>query len=408
MARNRRPVRRGAAGKDDASPQDATKKPRRSTAKLSRPASDDNRLDSAEPAAPAETVGLHLRPERAWSRMLASKASAGAETPATSKSKGTPTPVPEPQTPVRDSAVALATPKARSAAQTARAGRKAPASAGRRPPQRESDTGRLEEPPERHRRSGSRLVVTVGVAWLAIWVVLVAANEFLDDNGNGSTDAPGLTLAPGQIHTAEVGGAVSVQETFDGLPMDSSLPAPWKVAGGGSARIIALPTSVDRSVRIESDAAGARTTACRPIALARGSALQMSVDYRAGSLPTTSVSLLNVQAGEAPRIAVLLNPDGTVVVLGDGTGQVGETPARESAIPGTSGLTAGWHRLEVAVDPVTGLAVWQALDSSGAETGSGIASVSDLGAAALDSVCLYSPAGVPSGWIAIDELLIEG
>jgi hypothetical protein len=250
----------------------------------------------------------------------------------------------------------------------------------------------------------------LGVAWLAIWVVLVAANKFLDSGGNRSTDAPGQTLAPGQIRTAEVRGAVSVQETFDDLPMDSSLSAPWMVSGGGSARIIALPTSVNRSVRIASDAAGARTTACRPTTLARGSKLQMSLDYRAGSLPTTSVSLLNVQAGEGPKIAVLLNPDGTVVVLGDGdgAGQVGEAPAPESAIPGASGLTAGWHRLELAVDPGAGLAVWQALDSSGAETGSGTASVSDLGAVALDEVCLYSPAGVPSGWVAIDELLIEG
>jgi hypothetical protein len=340
--------------------------------------------------------------------MVASKARAEVEKPVTSESKGTPTPVPEPQVPVRDS-VAPPTHGARDAAPTATAGRKAPAFEGGRPRQREQETGRTDEPPERRRRSGSNLVAVLGVAWLAVWVVLVAANKFLDSAGNRSADAPGETLAPGQIHTAEVRGAVSVQETFDDLPMDSSLPAPWMVSGGGSAKIIALPTSVDRSVRIASDAAGARTTACRPTPLARGSTLQMSVDYRAGRLPTTSVSLLNVRAGEATKIAVLLNPDGTAG-LGDGggAGHAGEPPARESAIPGTSGLAAGWQRLELAVDPGAGLVVWQAVDSSGAETGSGTASVSDLGTAALDSVCLYSPAGVPSGWVDIDDLLIEG
>ena len=50
---------------------------------------------------------------------------------------------------------------------------------------------------------------------------------------------------------------------------------------------------------------------------------------------------------------------------------------------------------------------WRANDVSGVEIASGASEI-DLTTAPADGICFRSPQGTPSGWIAIDDLIIEG
>ena len=67
-----------------------------------------------------------------------------------------------------------------------------------------------------------------------------------------ATDSPAGSLA-----ATDVAAMVSI-ETFDELPMNSVLGADWMVSGGDGASIVALPTSVDRSVRFDRRQGGGR------------------------------------------------------------------------------------------------------------------------------------------------------
>ena len=253
--------------------------------------------------------------------------------------------------------------------------------------------------------SGPGLPAVVGGAGLAVVILLIALGLDLGPQA-GAVASP----TP-ERRTAAVAGLTSFEETFDAFPMRSRLPDPWTVRGDGPVEIAALPTSVDRSVRIASGLDGSMTEACLPIGVAAGGAVRVALDYRLGRSPTTDVTLLTLGTEGSEALTVVLPAAGGPIQLvfsasasgGAETGQTGPPAA-----PGGSGADAStaWQRVDLSVSPV-GEVTWLAYDGTGADAGSGSASAPDLASRALDTLCLRSPAGAPSGWTAIDDLLIQ-
>jgi hypothetical protein len=242
-----------------------------------------------------------------------------------------------------------------------------------------------------------------GIVWVAAWITLVALNDFFGSGPDPSRNAPAETR-----RQVEVGGITSVQEQFDGLPMDSRLPAPWTTSGGGSAQIVALPTSVDRSVRLASDAGGVATEACRPTDVAAGTDIRVALEYRVGGAAPAPFPLLSLQSGDTRRVGLLIGAGGSeVAVLGGADAGPSDAPV-VSPVPRATAATTGWHRVELTIARASGAVTWRVHDEAGAETASGTATVADLASGGLDRVCLRSPGGSPSGWVAVDDLVIEG
>ena len=193
--------------------------------------------------------------------------------------------------------------------------------------------------------------------------------------------------------------------------MDSTLPEPWDVSGLGAAQIVALPTSVDRSVRISSTVDGDVTAACRPATVVLGGSIRIAVDFLVGRAPSSPVLLVSLVSGGAPLLGFGLDAAGAPVeIAGDGAVHPGEAlasdPPRPSASTGHRPPT--WQRLEVAISTATGGVEWQVRDISGAQTGSGQTQVVNSANGAFDTICFLSPQGSPSGWTAIDDLVVEG
>ena len=199
----------------------------------------------------------------------------------------------------------------------------------------------------------------------------------------------------------------SVRESFDELPMNGKLPDPWSVGGAGLAAIVPLPTSVDRSVRLSSSVDGVRTVACRPLDTTAGS-LQIMFDYRLGSLPATTSRLLSIRSKSVTVLGIDIASDGHAsLVAGAADAEATAQAPGSSVAPVTPAAPTEWQRVQVSVDPASGKVGWDTHDSSGAETGSG-STLTDLGSASLDTLCILSPDGSPSGWVAIDDLVVTG
>jgi hypothetical protein len=272
-----------------------------------------------------------------------------------------------------------------------------PARSSRRSTTQRSD--RRSWAPPRSRDAVAALAVTsVGVV-----IVLLIASELGGD--------PSPTQQAAQPTTAVAADTAvpwkSVGESFDELPMNSKLPDPWSVGGAGLAAIVPLPTSVDRSVRISSSVDGVRTDACRPLDTTAGS-LQITFDYRLGSLPATVSRLLSIRSKSVTVLGIDIASDGqaSLVARGADAEATAEAPGSRVA-PVTPAVPTEWQRLQISVDPASGKVGWDAHDSAGAETGSG-STLTDLGSASLDTLCILSPDGSPSGWVAIDDLVVTG
>ena len=253
-------------------------------------------------------------------------------------------------------------------------------------------------------RTGPRLLVAVAGAVPAIVALLVAAN--LLDPGSQAGPSPGATQ---ERRDSAVEGVTSMEETFDAFPMRSRLPDPWTVRGDGPVEIAALPTSVDRSVRIASAEDGSTTEACLSTGAAAGADLRIALDYRLGRLPTTDVTLLVLGPGGSGGLGVVLKADGgpIQVVVGASGGAATGQPGSSASAGGAGGdASSAWQRLDLSVSS-RGELTWTTYDGTGADAGSGSASAPDLASQALDTLCLRSPAGQSSGWIAIDDLLIQ-
>jgi hypothetical protein len=221
----------------------------------------------------------------------------------------------------------------------------------------------------------------------------------------GTLDPPGplpsTAVAAGALSAVAPAG-VSVaaaetgfEETFDSLPMDSALATPWVVSGGDGATIVALPTSVDRSVRIRSAADGAPASACRPTGIDAGATVSIGLDVLVGGSPSAAVPLMTLESSGVRTLTIGLDPSRALVDLTQGT-------------PPPAGATGseGWRRIEVRIDPAQAALEWEARDVSGAPVAAGTAAIDP--STAVDQVCLFSPEGAPSSWIAVDDLIAQG
>jgi hypothetical protein len=193
----------------------------------------------------------------------------------------------------------------------------------------------------------------------------------------------------------------TIEESFDGLPMDSPPGAGWVVNGGDGASVVALPTSVDRSLRVRSSTQGGAATACRAID-GPASALRVSFDLLVGRPPPSSAPVVSVQGGERNLFTLGVDPSGWLLAM-DGSGSEGSSPDPDSARP-----SEGWARVDLRFDGPGGVIDWRAHDVTGAEVSSGSSQIAGLAGAAVDGVCFHSPRGTPSAWIAIDDLIVEG
>ena len=254
---------------------------------------------------------------------------------------------------------------------------------------------------------GATLLAGVAVALVAVTVALVPPES--QPAAVAPTESPRATT----VVVDGVAASVTFEETFDDLPMDSTLADPWTIDGDGPVRVVALPTSVDRSIRIASDTSGGPTNVCRPIGVEAAKALRIAFDYRLGRALPEDARLLGLRAG-ATAVAALLLDASTGRLLGvTGSEAAPPTAAGPSAAPakppGASNKPArdsAWRRVEISVSE-SGELTWQANEASGGAAGSGtLASAAD--ASRIDTVCFSSPAGAPAGWVALDDILIEG
>jgi hypothetical protein len=244
-------------------------------------------------------------------------------------------------------------------------------------------------------------VTGIAVIAMAGIVAIAVAQTVGDLNAERPGAPPGTAAAPDDLlGPGGDAGAVILEETFDGLPMDSSLPSSWIVAGGGGASIVALPTSVDRSVRIRSSPEGDPASACHPTGVDATAILRLAVDIVVGGRAGEAVPLLALEGSGTRILTIGLGPAGELVQL---------DPAPDSGVPAPEGLAAdaeGWRRLDVRLDPNERSVEWQARDVSGTQVAVGRSTL-EPGTWA-DGLCLFSPQGAPSSWIAVDDLVVRG
>jgi hypothetical protein len=248
---------------------------------------------------------------------------------------------------------------------------------------------------------GIALMVTGGGIALMVGLAALA----LSRPESPATSGPGIAGAslPQASQSSRAGGAAGLQlmlvsETFDGLFIDSPLPQPWSSEGSGTVAIVALPTSVDRSVRLRSDPSGATVSACRPISdVPSSTGPIVDVDLMLVSLPTTSPSpLVRLRVGSRDVVAIGVDPTGAIVDSG--------------SRPDASGklLTGIWTHLSLAVDRETKSVSWQLRAADGTAIAPPHPAALVGGAsAAIDSICLTSPAGAGSGAVIANNLTVH-
>ena len=256
-------------------------------------------------------------------------------------------------------------------------------------------------------RAAVAVAGAAGVAIVALAAVLLASGDRLPSAG--LADEPQETTAV----VNDVLGSVSIEETFDDLPMDSTLAEPWTIDGDGPVRVVALPTSVDRSIRISSDTSGGATSVCRATGQPLGKALRIALDYRLGRSLPRSARLVELRASATAVFALVIDAaTGRVIGIGgpematSGAPPAGGAPPAASGAPNAADGQTSWRRVQLTISDA-GELTWQANDRSGADIGSGSLGV-DAGGAGIDTICIHSPAGAPAGWVALDDLLIEG
>jgi hypothetical protein len=219
-------------------------------------------------------------------------------------------------------------------------------------------------------------IAGIGAAWIGVVALLLILGSPI---GRGSATASPTSPTPSTAVAAGSPGATATPpeasaggDTFDRLRIDSPLPSPWTVSGSVDAAVIALPTSVDRSVRLRSSTNGVATVACRPVSVPDPSAVRVSVDLLVGSLPRDPAPVLVLRRGDSTVLQLVLASDGSIASVTE----VGDVIVEGAgAAPEPSGSQA-WRHLDVA------------------------------GPLEIDSVCFASPQGVASGWIAVDNLVI--
>ena len=246
--------------------------------------------------------------------------------------------------------------------------------------------------------AASSLAAILAAGVVAVVVAAIAGG--LSGAPAATSDVASATDA-GDVLGADPGSAdtILLEETFDELPMDSKLAAPWVVEGGDGAGIVPLPTSVDRSVRIRSSVDGDAASACRPLGLAPEAPARIGLDVKIGGRPPDPVRLLTIEGSDLV-VVIGVNPGGEIIGLEP---RLVPTGPRSSPEPGAGG---DWHRIVVHIDHAAKTVGWAVRDGSGSELLTGSAPIPD--GASASRLCLFSPRGAPSGWIAIDDLVVRG
>jgi hypothetical protein len=318
-----------------------------------------------------------LRPERAWARTLAARRAAGesGETPVERANAAVP--------PATEAPATRSAPDKRPRQQPAIHRVVVP------DPSDDEQQGRV-SPTWRSPR------VVLAVAWVGITAVALVAAEL---SGNQAAPTSAVAAATDVPATTDV-AVTTIQETFDGLPMDSPPGAGWVVNGGDGASVVALPTSVDRSIRVRSSTQGGAATACRAID-EPAPALRVGFDLLIGRPPPSSAPVVSVRGRELGLFTLGVDRFGWLVAI-DGSGPTGSSPDPDAA------PSEGWSRVDLRIDGPAGVIEWRAHDVTGAEVAIGTSRIADVASAAVHGICFHSPQGTPSGWIAIDDLIVEG
>jgi hypothetical protein len=242
-----------------------------------------------------------------------------------------------------------------------------PAEPGRHP----VDAAPEPDEPDRPRRRGEGLLSPVAIAWAALVAVLLLASAGLGANRPEATAAPSTSVGA----AGAASRAPGVAEDFDALPIDATPAPPWQIGGAAKAGVIALPTSVERSLRLTTSSKGEATTACRPTATT-GQAASTSVELvlLVGMTADHSVPVITFRDGDRTVAAAGVDPSGRIVDVGGGMSPVAITG--DLAVPEGQLTSQAWRQVVVSVD------------------------------AATTAVCLSSPQGRAGGWIAIDRIAL--
>jgi hypothetical protein len=237
-------------------------------------------------------------------------------------------------------------------------------------------------------------VVALG-AVLAMTVALVGIIALpLADSlriGGSAQPSPAGSVA-GIASTPVPAPAVIVDETFDGLSINSSLPPSWDVTGSGAAVVIALPTSVDRSVRLRASDGGNAERACHPLPPGATVDLRIELDFVLETALSSDTNLVTLASGANDAVTIGLDRNGRLLGA-DATS--GSLPAGTWAH-----LSLTMHRASPTVD-------WE-VTAAGTSLGAARNRAPDNAFSGISALCLQSPQSTQAGSVAFNNVRATG
>jgi hypothetical protein len=241
------------------------------------------------------------------------------------------------------------------------------------------------------------------LAILAILAVAFATGFWMVDmatrgNDGVPTGAVSDVTPPPNSSGASPAGAASPastslsEEDFDLLRMGSRPGVGWSVVGpAGSVAVVALPTAVDRSIRLKSGAKPVQ--ACRAVPDPH-TAMAIDVDLLVDAAPTTGTAALILRHVGRSQLEARFGSRGTVLIASGGK----QVSAGVAVAPNT------WYRLSVRY--VAGAAIVQV----GPRDGLAKVMQVDLpaeGSGGFDSACFGVPAGAAAS-LYVDNVALAG
>ncbi len=157
----------------------------------------------------------------------------------------------------------------------------------------------------------------------------------------GSVIASQSARPAGPVSEGQAGPALAVNDTFAALPLGSD-PG-WDTSGpggpAGSMRVDPLPTSVDRSLRVQAGGADQPFSACRSIPKVSGPLLvetRILVDGFAAS----DMTIASVRSGADEMVGLRLSPEGKIL----GPADAGVRAGAAAIAPGA------WYDISLQLD----------------------------------------------------------
>ncbi len=157
----------------------------------------------------------------------------------------------------------------------------------------------------------------------------------------GSVIASQSARPAGPVSEGRAGAPLAVNDTFAALPLGSD-PG-WDTSGpggpAGSVRVDPLPTSVDRSLRVQAGAAGQPFSACRAIPKVSGPLL-VEARILVDGLAPSDMTIASVRSGADELVGLRLSPEGKIL----GTADAGTRAGAAAIAPGA------WYDLSLQLD----------------------------------------------------------